>query len=281
MDSPAERLTEPGGLAEQLHRLRKAAGLTGEILATQLGWARSKVSKLENGRQLPSEDDIKAWTTACGGDASTTRKLLEQLVDVTTEHRQWRHLQRSGQAEVQAGIDELVRQATAVRNFEVLIIPGLLQTAGYARHRVLENVRVHGFDLAEVDTAVASRIRRQDVLHTSTKQFRFVILEAALRTRLCPPDVMAGQLDRLLGLDGMPNVSFGVLPTSVDLPVAPLHGFLQLDDLTIVETFASSIRLRGEEADVYDQIMRIVGAAAVDGDDARRLILEAARDLPR
>ncbi len=131
---------------------------------------------------------------------------------------------------------------------------------------------------ADVDAAVAARMRRQDVLHTSGKTFHFVILEAALRTRLCPPDVMAGQLDRLLGLDGLANVSFGILPTAVELPVAPLHGFLQLDQLTVVETFASSIRLHGEEATVYDQIMGIVEAAAVHGDDARHLILAAAKE---
>src|SRR6266704_656331 len=60
-----EWLNQPGGLAERLQRMRKAAGLTGDQLAARLGWkSRSKIPKLENGRQMPTEDEIRAWADA-------------------------------------------------------------------------------------------------------------------------------------------------------------------------------------------------------------------------
>src|SRR6185437_14379074 len=59
-----EWLNRPGGLAERLQRMRKAAGLTGDQLAVRLGWTRAKVPKIENGRQMPTEADIKAWAEA-------------------------------------------------------------------------------------------------------------------------------------------------------------------------------------------------------------------------
>ena len=67
---PADaRLTRPGGLAERLFRMRKSAGLTGDTLAAELGWGektgRTKVSKIENGKQVPSADDIRNKLTIC------------------------------------------------------------------------------------------------------------------------------------------------------------------------------------------------------------------------
>lgn len=275
MNPTAEWLARPGGLADRLHTLRKAAGLTGERLAQDLGWVRSKVSKLENGRQMPTADDIAAWTDACGAPEAKD-ELLEMLAAGAALHRQHRHELRFGQVALQGNLDELVRNATVVRNFETVLVPGLLQTAEYARYRVLENVRVYGGAEQEVDAATAARIHRQAVLYDTTKRYEFVITEAVLRILLCPPPVMRGQLDRLLGLVGLPHIKFGVIPLGVELSIAPLHGFLMLDDVTYIESFASEIVLRGEESQAYERIAEGLMAEAATGEDARRLITQAA-----
>jgi transcriptional regulator with XRE-family HTH domain len=271
-------LNQPGGLADRLRRLRTAAGLTGERLAEHLGWPRPKISKLENGRQMPTVADITAWATACG-DPGAAAELLDMLNTAQSLHRQYRHQLRRGHAAIQEDFDRLVRQVKRVRNFEVLVIPGLLQTADYARYRMLEMVRIHGFAEDGVEAAVAARMRRQDTLYDSGRQFEFVITEAALRVRLCPPQVMAGQLDRLLGLSGLANVTLGIIPLDADMPVTPLVGFMLLDDVTYVETPASDIYLRGEEASAYERIADGLLDEAVTGDDARRLITAAAARL--
>ena len=196
MRPTGEWLNQPGGLAERLRRLRKAAGLTGDRLAEMPGWPRSKVPKLENGRQMPTEADIRAWAEACG-QPEAIPELLDLLSEAQAVHRQWRHKLREGQAALQAEYDTLVRDAKRVRNFEIMLIPGLLQTPDYARYRALEAVRLHGRRADERGATVAARMRAGEVLYDTGKTFEFIITEAALRYLLCPPRVMLGQLDRL------------------------------------------------------------------------------------
>ena len=172
-----------------------------------------------------------------------------------------------------------MRDAKRIRNFEIMIIPGLLQTADYARYRALEAVRVHGFAESEVEKTVAARMRRQEVLYDAGKAFEFIICEAALRYLLCPPQVMAGQLDRLLAVSGLGNVTLAVIPPGVELGVAPMVGYLTVDDVTVVETFTSEDKFIGAESATYDRITDGLMAEAVGGDEARRLIAAAASSL--
>jgi transcriptional regulator with XRE-family HTH domain len=272
-----EWLNQPGGLAERLQRIRKAAGLTGDRLAAQLGWPRSKVVKIENGRQMPSESDIKAWAEACGQQQAVS-ELLNLLSDAQTVYRQWR-LGSGGHEALQAQYDTLVRSAHHIRNFQIMLIPGLLQTPDYARYRALEAVRLHAADPAGVEATVAARMRRREVLYDPGKTFEFVITEAALRYLLCPPQVMYEQLDRLMSVAGLANVTLGIIPPGVELPVAPMVGFLMADDVTIVETFTSAITVAVRESPKYAQITDELMAEAVTGEEARRLIALAASDL--
>jgi transcriptional regulator with XRE-family HTH domain len=274
-----DTLNQPGGLAERLKRLRKDAGLTGAQLAANLGWkSRTRVPKLERGQQMPNEDDITRWAQACGHPEEIP-ELLGLLAEAGAVHEQWRHKLRRGHAALQAEFDKLVRDAKRIRNFEVMVIPGLLQTADYARYRVLEAVRVHGFAESEVEKAVTARMRRQEALYDAGKTFEFIVCESALRYLLCPPQVMAGQLDRLLTVSGLGNVTLGIIPPGVELDVAPMVGYLTVDDVTVVETFTSEDKFTGAESATYDRISAALMAEAVTGDEARRLITAAADSL--
>jgi len=271
-----ERLNQPGGLAERLYGMRRAAGLSGARLAADLGWAPSKVSKIENGNQTPAADDIRAWTIACGHPEATD-ELLDLLADVQTVHRRWKQrLRRGGLAAIQEDHDRLAREALRSRSAETLLVPGLLQTAGYAQGvyaRVWQ-----GRSAQEIGEAVAARMRRQEILYDTGKVFEFVFSEAALRTLVCPAAVMAGQLDRLLSI-GLPNVTMGIIPMGVELATVFLHGFLLLDDAAIVETYDDEYKASDEDSAEYAQIFDRLMAEAVTGDDARRLITAAAADL--
>jgi transcriptional regulator with XRE-family HTH domain len=277
---PTEKwLNQPGGLAERLKRLRQAAGLTGEQLAGMLGWkSRSRIPKLERGQQMPSEADVSSWAEACG-HSEEIPELLAMLSEAQAIHEQWRHKLRRGHAALQAEFDKLVRDAKRIRNFEVMLIPGLLQTADYARYRVLEAVRLHGTDPEKVEETVARRMRRQEALYDTSKTFEFIICESALRYLLCPAQVMAGQLDRLLAISGLGNVTLGIIPPGVELAVAPMVGFMTVDDMTVMETFTSQDEYIGPESAAYDRIADGLAAEAVTGDDARALITAAAAAL--
>jgi Domain of unknown function (DUF5753) len=92
---------------------------------------------------------------------------------------------------------------------------------------------------------------------------------------------MTGQIDRLTGLIGMGHVAFGIIPAGVVLAVAPMLGYLMVDDVTVIETFTSSDTLTGEESAKYASIFDELMGQAVTGDDARRLLTAAALRLSR
>jgi transcriptional regulator with XRE-family HTH domain len=273
-----EWLRQPGGLAERLRAMREAAGLTGVALAERAGWSRSrsKVPKLEGGRQMPTENDIRTWCDVCGQPGAVP-ELLDLLAEARVIHRQYRHRLRGGQAAIQEELAALVAGARLIQNFEVLFVPGLLQTPGYARARMLDAVRNHGFAEDGVDAAVAARMRRQEILYEPGREFVFVIMEVALLVRVCPAAVMLGQLDRLQTIADLPNVTLGIIPLDAELDLAPDVGFMLIDEVAYVETAASEDLLRGEEAETYVRFAGKLLAQAATGETARELITAATR----
>ena len=272
---PTERkLTQPGSLPERLYRLRKAARLNQGQLAAGLGWDRTKVSKIETGTQRPSKGDIGAWADATG-QPGAAGELLDMLADVEAVHRTWRGQLRGGGAAVQDDYDRRVRAAALVRAVSPLVVPGLLQTAAYARAIMAQVAETSG--PIDIDATVEARMRRQETLYTD-RTFEFVTTEAALRMPPCPPQVMAGQFDRLLSL-GLDNVTLGIIPLGVQLPVVPQAGFLLVDDTAIVEGHGGSDTLGEQESAVYAHVFDRLMSVAVTGDEARRLITAAAAGL--
>jgi transcriptional regulator with XRE-family HTH domain len=275
-----EWLTRPGGLAPRLRALRTDAGLIGTDLADRAGWHQSKVSRIENAKQLPSAADLRTWATLCGATDTDTAELLEMLGDVQAVHLDWKRRTSRGQAAVQASYNELVQDSKVIRHFETAVVPGLLQTPEYARCIAIEAASIHGTD-DDPDQVVTTKLQRQHLLYDSTKQFEFLLAEPVLRWLPCPPNVMRGQLDRLQTVIGVPNVRLGVIPLDVQLDTMPQNNFVLYDDVAHVETFVGESSHTGDEAASYAAIMDRLWAMAVERDEARRLIIRAADDLHR
>lgn len=273
----SEWLTRPGGLAGRLHELRSAAGMSGKDLATAAGWQPPKVSKLEKGRQLPTAADIEAWAAACGA-AGEAEELIDLLGEVETIRVEWRHRMLHGQAGVQERYRRIVEAATSVRQFTSAAVPGILQIGEYARRVLTETAARHGVEIDDIDDAVARRMQRQDLLYDSTRSFEFILTEPVLRWQPCTPTVMRAQLDRLLTVFGMPNVRLGIIPLG-PVTTIPEHSFVLYDDTAIVEMFVSEVLHTAVESAIYNRIMDQLWDDAVEGDEARQLIIRAADDL--
>jgi transcriptional regulator with XRE-family HTH domain len=271
-------LTQPGGLANRLHGLRRAAGLTGEQLAERLGWTRTKVPKIENGTQMPTRDDIARWVRICGQPDAVADELIGMLAQGHTLQREWRHELGRGHALTQVDWQQMERQARLYRNVQILLIPGLLQTPDYARYRALDGVANYGADPDGVDAAVAARMARQQVLYDTSRAFEFLITEAALRIGAAPAAVMIGQLDRLGVMSQLPNITLGIVPLGVSLPLLPQNGFAILDDRVLIETHAGeTATFGGEQAEIFGRFADGLMAEALTGEDARSLCMSAAR----
>lgn len=237
------------------------------------------MSKLENGRQTPSDDDIRAWTRAANSEGET-EALLASLHTLEVQHAEWQRQLRIGLKPHQNEIAELDTKTLFFRVFESTVIPGLLQTAEYARARFAQGIAMFKVP-NDINEAVRARVKRQEILYRPNKRFHFVFTEAALRLRLCAPEVMLGQLDRLVSLSALPNVKLGIIGFETQYVVAPWHGFWLLDhDRVMVETFSAELNLaQPQEISLYGGIFDSLAAVASYGRSARAIINRVIDDL--
>jgi transcriptional regulator with XRE-family HTH domain len=260
-------------LGARLRALRLGAERDQGELAQQLGWSQSKVSRIETGSVTPSEADVRAWGQAVNAPAETIADLVARLGTVKSEYSAWRRQFREGTRSKQQDYIELEATTARLRVFEPILVAGLLQTAEYARYRLADVHTLYGTpdDVAE---GVRTRMQRQQVLYDQGKRFEFLLLESALRLRVCPAEVLRGQLGHLLALSTLSNVELGVIPADSRLATAPMHGFWIFDDeLVLVETIAAELMLREpEEIALYGGVFDTLREAA-SFDDEMRLVL--------
>lgn len=259
-------------LGNRLRELRLSAKLSGKQLAESLSWQASKISKIENGKQTPSEDDIRAWTTATNSQHEADG-LLASLRTLEVQHAEWQRVLRTGIRPRQNALAELDQQTRLFRVFEATVIPGLLQTSEYARARFAESIRILKLT-NDINDAVEGRMKRQDIFYRPDKRFHFVLTEAALRFRMCPPEVMLGQLDRLISLSTLPNVRLGIIEFDTVYTASPWHGFWLYDDeKVLVETFSAGLNLaQPQEIELYATYFQELAAVASYGRAAREAI---------
>lgn len=266
-------------LGKRLRELRQQANLSGRQLAESLSWPPSKVSKLENGRQTPTDEDIRGWTRATNSEGET-EALISSLHTLEIQHAEWQRQLKAGLRPHQNEIAELDAKTRLFRAFESTVIPGLLQTAEYARARFAQGITM--FKVRnDINEAVQARVRRQEILYRPDKRFHFILTEAALRLRLCSPEVMLGQLDRLVSLSALPTVKLGIIGFETQYVVAPWHGFWLLDnDRVMVETFSAELNLaQPQEIELYGSIFDSLAAVASYGRPARAIITRVIDDL--
>ena len=266
-------------LGKRLRELRQQAALTGRQLAESLSWPPSKVSKLENGRQTPTDDDIRAWTRVTDAEAEA-EALLASLHTLELQHAEWQRLLKAGLRSHQGELAEQDERTKFYRAFESTVVPGLLQTPDYARARFAQVVMVHRVP-NDISEAVRLRMQRQEILYRQDKHFHFVLTEAALCYRLCPVAVMLGQLDRLVSLSALRNVRLGIIGSDTQYVVDPRHGFWLLDnDLVRVETYSAELNLRQpQEIELYSSIFEKLAGVASYGGAARAIITRVIDDL--
>ncbi|CAN5232939.1 helix-turn-helix transcriptional regulator [soil metagenome] len=266
---------ERAELAGALRRLRKERGLTGQQLAESAGMSQSKISKIETGKVLPSPQDVGSLGDALGAKPEDRAQLVRQAEDLLSEFTSWRILHRRGVEVKQVAVAEVEASSRLVRIFQPTIVPGLLQTAEYARRILTEYNRSDGSD---VSAAVAARLRRQELLYDDSRRFAFVLLEGALRTPYGSAATMLGQLDRLVSLTSLSNVELGVVPWSAPLPAAPLHGFCIYDErLVTVDMMTAEFTVHSApEIARYQATFAAFRDAALVGPDARAYLQDLA-----
>lgn len=193
-------------LGAELRRYRELAGLTIDQVAEQLDCSASKISRLETGQTGSNPRDVRDMLALYGvGDTE-----LEELLAVARETRQRGWWQPYGSILTGAYVG-FEAAADRIRSYEAQCVPGLLQTADYARSMV---AAVHtGRPRQELDDRVHVRLGRQALLtQEDPVQFWCVLDEAALRRPVGGREVMRCQLEHLVRESARPNVTLQVLP---------------------------------------------------------------------
>ncbi|WP_033326397.1 helix-turn-helix domain-containing protein [Streptomyces yerevanensis] len=269
-------------LGVRLRELRLSAPdgrLTGSGLARRLGWPQPKISKLENGKQTATPEDLRAWAEGTG-QPDAYDELLARLGGFESHIRSWRRQLASGHKPVQDMHLAAHADAFVFRGWESSMVMGILQTPDYARHIFTRYAELQQSP-RDTEEAVRSRIKRQDALYDPAKRFHLIMWEAALRALICPPSVLAAQLDRLAGVIGLDTVELGIIPFSASLKIPPATAFWMYDDSrVIVETWHSELWIEDEAGvNTYLRTWNALKESAVYGSDAHRAISAARRTL--
>ncbi|MEV4378949.1 helix-turn-helix transcriptional regulator [Streptosporangium sp. NPDC049644] len=270
-------------LASELRHLRERAQLTLEEVSQRLGWSTSKISRIETSRVGVVPKDVGLLLDLYKIGNSRREELLKLSRDA--RKRGWWHAYDDLSSEYTAYIG-LEAEATSMRSFAPAAIPGLLQTEDYVRAVVRA-----GLVLAppgEIEHRIEVRMARQALLSQAEPLCLWTVLdEAAIRRIIGGPAVMHSQLNRLLEMADLPNITVQVLPFSAGAHSAMSGAFQILQfpepadpDVVFLENLTDSLYVE-RDADVYRYTVAFdhLRAKALGPDDSRRLITEVASQL--
>lgn len=264
-------------VAKRLRDLRKGAGLTIVELAGRCGWTHSKSSRIENARTAPSAKDIRAWCAATGA-VDQADGLIAQSLHAESMYTEWRHQMRGGLRQLQNSSPRLFQDTHLFRVYSSSLVPGLLQTEGYAAAILRTSARFRQLPVDDSDAAARARVERSRIIHEAGRRFVLVVEEGVLYHQMGDADAMAAQLGFLLAAGALPAVSLGVVPKAAcDRSQWPRETFHIYDDrLVSVELVSAQVRInQPSEVGLYLDAFEQLRSMAVYGGDARALIVRA------
>lgn len=264
-------------LARELRKLREAAGMTADDVTRELEWSVGKVNNLERAKAVqPRVSDVRNLLELYNVTDEATK---EALFDLTRQARQrgwW-----ASYGPLSDNYVEFEAEASKIFTFELVVIPGLLQTPSYTA--ALQRAWTTR-DEDEVKRLVDLRMERQKILTSDNPPLLWAIIdEAAIIRSFGSAEVKVEQLQRLIDTEPIDHINVQILPLSVD-PHLGLSGPFAIldyeDDPSIVYREIrpkSSLYVEGEaEVEERRQVFQRLCASALgvseSADYMRRLI---------
>ncbi|WP_156095016.1 helix-turn-helix domain-containing protein [Nocardia lijiangensis] len=245
-------------LGGQLRKLRESCNITREAAGDAIRGSHAKISRLELGRTGFKERDIRDLLTLYGVTDLAEREQFLVLARQANEPGWWHRYSDLLPTWFSTYLG-LEQAANKIRTYEAHLVPGLLQTPEYARA-----VLALGYDDADTDRRVAVRQRRQEILHRTDPPVVWAVIdEAALHRPVGGPQVHREQMEHLIALAGLPNVTLQVLPYSAGEHAAAGSSFSilrfaqpELPDIVYLEHLTSALYLdRRQDLALYLSVM--------------------------
>lgn len=208
--------------------------------------------------------------------------LIAQSVNAEQMYSEWRHQVRAGMRQLQDSMVQFFHRTALFRVYSSTMIPGLLQTEGYAGALLSSIAGFREVPVNDGHEAATARVARSRVIHEPGHRFVFLIEEAALRYQLGDAAAMAAQLGYLLTAGALPSVSLGIIPASAaDRGHWPLETFHVYDDtLVSVELLSAEVNItQPSEIALYLAAFERLRGMAVYGATARALVVKAIDEL--
>ena len=271
-------------LGSQLRRLREAAGVTPDRAGYEIRASRSKISRMETGRVGFKTRDVEDLLTFYGVTDEQAQSRLLDLAGQSKRMDWWTSYSDvlPGWFENYLGLESV---SSTMRTFEIQFVHGLFQTEDYARAVTMLGHRAA--PETEIDRRVALRMARQDLLNSAQPPRVWSVMdEAALRRPVGGRDVMRAQLNRLLEVAGLNQVTLQVVPFRRGGHAAAGGSFTvlrfgepDLPDVVYIEQLTSALYLeRRSDVDHYMEIMNRLSAEALTPAGTTKLIKEIIRE---
>lgn len=204
-------------LRSELRSAREAKGLTQDQVAHEMDWSLSKIIRIEGASSSISANDLKALLSLYGITESERVDSLLTLAKAGRE-RSWWSAYRDVAPSLLLQLIEYESVASAIRQFETLFIPGILQTEEYARAVIQNYYDDEGPGSDKLRALVELRVRREGLLNSEhSPSFNFMLDEAAVSRLVGGSSVMRSQLRRLIAVAEKPNVTVEIVPFSAGL----------------------------------------------------------------
>ncbi|HEX4816446.1 MAG TPA: helix-turn-helix transcriptional regulator [Nonomuraea sp.] len=204
-------------IGAQLRRLREACGISRDDAGYAIRGSGSKISRMEAGRTSFKTRDVADLLSLYGVTDDAERAGVLAMVEQANAPSWWQEFREviPDWFEPYLGLEH---DAALIRTYELQFVPGLLQTADYAR-AVIEQGN-DGEPADRVERRVRLRLRRQEILAPPTpRKFWAVVDEGALRRRVGSAEIMRAQLDHLIVLAGQPHITLQVFPFASGTPI--------------------------------------------------------------
>ncbi|MDG4863508.1 helix-turn-helix transcriptional regulator [Streptomyces sp. T-3] len=267
-------------LGTQLRRLREARGISREAAGEAIRGSHAKISRLELGRVTQKERDVADLLTLYGITDPDEREEYLDLARRAGNAGWWQQYSdvTPSWLETILGLEDA---AHVIRSYQVQFIPGLLQTADYARAVTsLGEARGSAHD---IQRKVDLRLRRQQLLtRPNPPKLWFVVDEGALRRPMGGPAAMREQLQHLIEVAALPNVTLQVAPFNAG-PSAAAGGPItllrfqeaDLPDIVYLEQLTSALYLdKRVDVENYMLVLDRISAAAHTADDSVQFLQE-------
>jgi hypothetical protein len=248
-------------LGTQLRRLREAKGISRHSAGDTIRASEAKMSRLESGRVGSKQRDVADLLTLYGVTDPHEREVFFALARQASSAGWWHKYSDvlPGWFEMYVGLEQA---ASVIRAYQVQFVPGLFQTRDYAR--AVTRLGHLDASAAEVDMRVNLRMSRQELLTKADAPRVWAVMdEAALQRAVGGQQVMRAQLERLIHLTQLPNVTLQLMPFAAGGHVAAGGPFSilrfsapDLQDIAYLEQLTSALYL-DKRADVrkYQKVM--------------------------